>query len=194
MTAPWEAFQRSVPKAPHIDVEKIRGNIPDAEKQANANFFAFFTTGNGYSRISPFSSEVGGRLKIVELNVWDDKPTGAESEAILEIEVTKSMCNVYGTMHGGCAAYILDCATVAPMILLGLAKGFDGTGVSQSMNINWHHPAPLGATLTITGRSIFSDGRARLSLCEMRQKGSGRLIVSGSHALLNAGSATKLRL
>ncbi|KAJ7451062.1 HotDog domain-containing protein [Mycena latifolia] len=197
MTTPWEAFQRSMPPAPHIDIKKIGGNITDAEKQVNANFFAFFTTGAGRSQISsPFASEVGSRSKIVELNVWDNQTTGtAESEAVLEIEVIESMCNVYGTMHGGCAAYMLDNATLLTMILLGLAKGFDGTGVSQSMNINWHHPAPLGTTLTITGRSVFAEGRARLARCEMREKGSGKLIVFGSHAFLNAGRAVaKLRL
>ncbi|KAJ6509105.1 hypothetical protein DFH09DRAFT_274911 [Mycena vulgaris] len=166
MTPPWEAFQRSLPKAPHIDATQIRGNIPDAEKQVNANVLAYFTTGSGVSPI-PFASEIGGRLKIVELNVWDGKTGGAEGEVVLEIQVTESMCNVYGTMHGGCAAYILDPATVAATVLLGLAKGFDGTGVSQSMNVYWHHPAPLGATLTITTRSVFADGRARLSRCEV---------------------------
>ncbi|KAJ7652556.1 hypothetical protein B0H17DRAFT_1101483 [Mycena rosella] len=108
------------------------------------------------------------------------------------------MCNVYGTMHGECAAYMLDPAKVAPAILLGLAKGFDGTGVSQSMNVHWHHPAPLcvfslplyvpqGATVSIITRCIFADGRARLSCWEI-----GKLIVSSTHMFLNAGHAVKL--
>ncbi|KAJ7086253.1 HotDog domain-containing protein [Mycena epipterygia] len=193
MAPPWESFQRSLPKAPHADVKQIRGNISDAEKQVNANVLAYFTTGSGLSPASPFCSDIGGRLRIVELNVWDNEATGtAESQVVLEIEVTESMSNVYGTMHGGCAAYMLDPATVAATVLLGLAKGFDGTGVSQAMNVHWHHPAPLGATLTITTRSVFADGRARLAGCEMRDKGSGRLIVSGTHAFLNEGRAVKL--
>ncbi|KAJ6570567.1 HotDog domain-containing protein [Mycena vulgaris] len=198
MTPPWEAFMRSLPKASQFDAKQIRGNIPDAEKQVNVNVLAYFTTGSKAgivkSHISdPFASEIGRRLKIVELNVWDDKTTGgAQGELVLEIEVTESMCNVYGTMHGGCAAFILDPSTVAVMVLLGLAKGFDGTGVSQSMNIHWHHPAPVGTTLVVTTRSVFADGRARLARCEMRDKASGKLIVSGSQAYLNAGEATKL--
>ncbi|KAJ7124664.1 HotDog domain-containing protein [Mycena crocata] len=191
--APWESFQRTLPNAPGVDVTQIRGNIPDAEKQVNANVLAYFATGSGRSPFPPFGTEIGGKLKIVELNVWDDKESAsgsAESEVVLEIEVTRSMCNVYGTMHGGCAAYMLDPATVASTVLLGLAKGFDGTGVSQSMNIHWHHPAPLGSTLIITTRSVFVDGRARLARCEMRDKSTRKLIVSGSHAYLNAGRAT----
>ncbi|KAJ7307822.1 HotDog domain-containing protein [Mycena albidolilacea] len=194
MTPPaWESFQHSLPAAPGVDAKQIRGNISDKEKQVNANLLAYFTTGSGVSPFPPFSSEIGGRLKIVELNVWENERTGsAEGEAVLEIEVTESMCNVYGTMHGGCAAYMLDPATVASVILLGRAKGFDGTGVSQNMNVHWHHPASLGATLTITTRSVFADGRARLARCEMRDKSTGKLIVSGSHGFLNAGRATKL--
>ncbi|KAJ7445893.1 HotDog domain-containing protein [Mycena latifolia] len=194
MPPPWESFLRSLPVPPSIDASKIRGNIPDAEKLVNAAIFAHFAGGSPRARVqSPFASEIGRTLRIVELNVWDDAKTGgAESEVVVEVEVTESMCNVYGTMHGGCAATLLDSTTVAAIVLLGLAKGFDGTGVSQSMNVHWHHPAPLGTTLLITTRSVFADGRARLARCEMRDKASGRLVVSGTHAFLNAGRATKL--
>ncbi|KAJ7749940.1 hypothetical protein B0H16DRAFT_863291 [Mycena metata] len=193
MTAPWETFQRSLPQASNVDVRQIRGNISDAEKQINANVLAYFTTGSGVSPFPPFGSEIAGRLRIVELNVWDNASTGsAESEVVLEIEVTESMCNVYGTMHGGCAAFILDPCTVSATVLLGLAKAFDGTGVSQSMNVYWHHAALLGSTLTVTTRSVFTDGRARVARCEIREKLTGSLIVSGTHSFLNAGRATKL--
>ncbi|KAJ7022312.1 HotDog domain-containing protein [Mycena alexandri] len=193
MTAAWETFQRSLPKAPNVDVKQIRGNISDAEKQINANVLAYFTTGSGISPFPPFGNEISGRLRMVELNLWDAMSTGSsESEVVLEIQVTENMCNVYGTMHGGCAAFILDPCTVSAMVLLGLAKGFDGTGVSQAINVHWHHPALLGSTLTVTTRSVFADGRARLARCEIREKLTGKLIVSGTHTFLNAGRATKL--
>ncbi|KAJ7500016.1 hypothetical protein FB451DRAFT_1430764 [Mycena latifolia] len=139
----------------------------------------------------------------------DGRRRGGE-RARREIEVTGSMCNVYGVMHGGCVATVLDSqavwmqpvTTVAMVVLLGLAKGFDGTGVSQAMNVHWHHAAPLqlinalphcsGATLISTTRSVFADGRARLAGCEMRDKARGKLVVSDSHAFFDAGRATKL--
>ncbi|KAJ7240629.1 hypothetical protein B0H12DRAFT_1024579 [Mycena haematopus] len=168
MSAAWDSVHRSLPDAPNVDVDHIRGNISDAEKQVNANVLAYFCTGSGISKFPPFGSEIAGRLKIVELNVWDNPAKGAEAEILLEVEVTQDMCNVYGTMHGGCAAFLLDPSTVAAMVLLGRAKQFDGTGVTTSMNVYWHHPAPLGSTLTIATRSVFADGRARLSRCEVR--------------------------
>ncbi|KAJ7652552.1 HotDog domain-containing protein [Mycena rosella] len=186
-TPPWEAFLRALPTAPGVDAAQIAGNVPAAQKQLNANILAYFTTGSGRTPFPPFASDIARRLRIVAFDVWGDA-----AEIGLEITVTESMCNVYGTMHGGCAVYILDAPSVAAGVLLGLAKGFDGTGVSQSMNIHWHHPAPLGATLAITTRCIFADGRARLSRCEMRDKTTGQLIVSSTHAFLNAGRAVKL--
>jgi hypothetical protein len=92
MTPPaWESFQHSLPAAPGVDAKLIRGNISDKEKQVNANVLAYFTTGSGVSPFPPFSSEIGGRLKIVELNVWENERTGsAEGEAVVEIEVTES--------------------------------------------------------------------------------------------------------
>ncbi|KAJ7645042.1 HotDog domain-containing protein [Mycena polygramma] len=184
----WDSWQRSLPKAPHIDATQIRGNISGAEKQLCANVFAFYTTGSGISRISEsFGSEIAGRLRIVELNVRDDASTGiAESEMVTEIEVTENMCNVFSTMHGGCAAFLLDPTTLFAMVLLGRAKGFDGAGVSTSMNVSWHNPAPLGSRLIITTCSVYHDGRARLARCEMRDQGTGKLIVSGTHALVNS--------
>ncbi|KAJ7864024.1 HotDog domain-containing protein [Mycena leptocephala] len=183
----WDRLHRSIPNAPHVDVQEIRGNVSDADKQIVANVLTYICTGSGIARISsPFANAISRRLKIVGLNLCGD-----ESEVILEIKVTESMCNVYGTMHGGCAAFLLYSPTLAVMVLLGRAKGFDGSGVSQSMNVYWHHPAPLGTTLTVIARSVFVDGRARLARCEIREKGTGKLVVSGTHAFFNAGR-TKL--
>ncbi|KAJ6526667.1 hypothetical protein B0H19DRAFT_1196747 [Mycena capillaripes] len=168
MTAPWDTFQRSLPKAPTQDVKQIRGNISDDEKQINANVFSYFCTGSQISRFQPFSTDIAERIKMVELNVRDNASTGTpESECVFEIEVTKDMCNIFGTMHGGCAAFILDSCTMSAMVTLGRAKGFDGTGVSQTINVHCHHAAPLGSIVTVTTRSVFVDGRARLARCEV---------------------------
>lgn len=69
---------------------------------------------------STFSGSVlkGLRLKSVELtNVDLDeasetlKPVKRKAGAILtlEIEVTEEMCNLHSMLHGGCAAFLLDC-------------------------------------------------------------------------------------
>ncbi|KAJ7823787.1 HotDog domain-containing protein [Mycena olivaceomarginata] len=195
MSVRLDAFIRSLPKAPHVDATQIRGNVSDAEKQLNANVFAYFFTGSGIAPIKhPFGYDIGGRLRIVALNVFDDLENGrAEGEVIYEIEVTKDMCNVYGTLHGGCAALMLDPCTMGAVFVLCSVKGLDSAGgISQNVNIHWHHPAPLGTTLLITTRSVFTDGRTRLARCEMRDKATGKLVVSGTHAFINAGVSAQL--
>ncbi|KAJ7618810.1 hypothetical protein B0H17DRAFT_1219897 [Mycena rosella] len=160
---------------PGISAVQIARNVSAAQKQLNTNILVYFTTGSGHILFLPFVSNIACWLRIVALDMWGDA-----AEIGLEITVTESMCNVYGTMHSRCAAYILDGSSVTAGVLLGLAKGFDGTGVSQSMNVHWHHPIPLGVTLSITTR------------CEMYEKSTRKLIVSGMQAFLNAGYVVKL--
>ncbi|KAJ7739729.1 hypothetical protein B0H14DRAFT_2407665, partial [Mycena olivaceomarginata] len=122
--------------APDVDVKQICGNISDAEKQVNANVFHYFCTGSRRHKIPRIQQWNLRAPQDVELNVWDHPTTqAAEGEMVFEIEITESMCNVYGTMHGGCVAFLLDPTTVASVVLVGHAKGFDGTGVSTSMNV-----------------------------------------------------------
>ncbi|KAK6978089.1 4HBT domain-containing protein [Favolaschia claudopus] len=184
----------SLPPAPHIDATLIEGNLSSFEKQLNANALTYFMTGSGVSRIkTPFSAAIGRRVRIVEINVFEDDFGGVEGEVRYEVRVEEDMCNVYGTLHGGCAAYILDPCTMGAIFLLRNLKNLNMLGgISQNMNINWHHPAPLGTTLLITTRSVFAEGRTRLAWCEMRDKSTNSLILSGTHAFISAKPSAKL--
>lgn len=85
-TSGWDRLHRSIPNAPHVDVQEIRGNVSDADKQIVANVLTYICTGSGIARISsPFANDISRRLKIVGLNLCGD-----ESEAILEIKVTET--------------------------------------------------------------------------------------------------------
>jgi hypothetical protein len=69
------------------------------------------------------------------------------------------MCNIYGTLHGGCAAYMIDSYVLLPsvdflievalrcssssLVALGVVKGADYGGMSQALNIIWHKRAPV---------------------------------------------------
>lgn len=72
------------------------------------------------------------------------------------------MCNVYGVLHGGCAAFLVDmsvhlcpllscmyveyhsirCSSTA-IFQCGIRLGFDASGMSQTMSIIYHQPAPM---------------------------------------------------
>lgn len=123
----------------------------------------------------------------MEVNVYgkgEGHSSGAPSgETVFEIKVERDMCNIYETLHGACAAYMIDPCSVSSLVALGLATGIDGTGVSQSMHLIWHQPAPLGTTLRIVSRSVFLNGRIRSARCEIWN--GDQLCVSAVHSTVN---------
>lgn len=113
------------------------------------------------------------------------------------------MLNGAGMLHGGCVAYLIDkwalnyraihesdtylrhscCST--PLVVLGLVNHVNGVGVTQSMSIFFHAPAPMwaslieirvlhshyhysGTSLRIISTSIALGGRVMSSRCEVR--------------------------
>jgi hypothetical protein len=66
------------------DISEIKGNIPDSEKQVGVNGFI------SVMALGPiFLSEIGGHIRIVEMNVWNaDAATSARAEIVFEIHVT----------------------------------------------------------------------------------------------------------
>jgi acyl-coenzyme A thioesterase 13 len=81
------SFLCSLPQAPNVDISQIRGNITDEQKQLGVNIFFYFvgTTERSYG------ADIGQRLKIMEMNVWDNGSRGPArcGETIFEIEVVK---------------------------------------------------------------------------------------------------------
>ncbi|KAJ7060700.1 hypothetical protein C8F01DRAFT_1369646 [Mycena amicta] len=129
---------------------------------------------------SAFARSVGQRSRPLEMNVWENPD---RAEVVLQVEVTEDMCNAFGTMHGACGAFFIDHSTLGSFVLLGRAKGFDGIGMTTTMNLHWHTPATVGEVLTVHASTLFVDQRprgARVARCEIREKETGRLIVSGT--------------
>ena len=114
------SFFRSLPRAAHDDVENIKGNLTLEQKKLCANILEYFVVaGNAYG------SEIGKRIQLVEINVSKEDGRGVQGRTVCEVEVAqgetrielrrlmfaqmvKDMCNIYGTLHGGCAAYLID--------------------------------------------------------------------------------------
>lgn len=109
------------------DPSSIQGNASSEVKQTCLELFRFFisTPGNSYG------ADIGQRLKLVEINIWGEGGS-TSAQTVVEITVEKGkfyslrlfesstitgvayldMCNVFETMHGACAAYIVDpCVT-----------------------------------------------------------------------------------
>ncbi|SJL02613.1 uncharacterized protein ARMOST_05944 [Armillaria ostoyae] len=175
-------FTSSSALLPSDDYSSIEGNVPLAQKQRCAEIFAHFI---GQPATS-FGAAIGRNLRLAVVNVYGltDSTGRKEAETVCEIEVTRDMCNVYGTLHGGCAAYLIDPCSVSALVALGVATGTDGTGVSQSMNLIWHRPAVQGRQLRIVSNTISMDGRLRSSRSEIQDSHSGVVYVSAVHTTM----------
>ncbi|TFK43961.1 hypothetical protein BDQ12DRAFT_675860 [Crucibulum laeve] len=165
--------------AKEIDVSHIKGNLSDEEKRSAAKVLAYFVS----TRDNSYGADVGQRLKFMEANVWDREGRAAYGETVFEIVVEKDMCNVFGILHGACAAYIVDPCSVSALVILGHAVGADGTGVSQSMNLIWHQAVRSGAKLRVVSTSMFIRGRVRTARCELWD--GDKLCVSAIHSTIN---------
>jgi hypothetical protein len=88
------SFLRSLPQAANVDISQIKGNITDEQKQLGVNVFFHFVSTTGRS----YGADIGQRLKIMEMNVWDKGVRGPADygETIFEIEVTKGEQSILG--------------------------------------------------------------------------------------------------
>ncbi|KAJ7589106.1 hypothetical protein C8J56DRAFT_739915, partial [Mycena floridula] len=177
---------RSLPPAKDVDVKDISGNLPDEEKQLAVNVFKYFVCSCS-NDVNSYGVGIGRRLKVVEMNVLGSgrpsgRPETVQGQTVCEILVESDMCNIFGTLHGACAAYLVDPCSVSSLVVLGVAVGINGTGVSQSMNLIWHQPATRGTKLRIVATSVFIDGRIRTSRCEIWNETQDQLFVSAVHS------------
>ncbi|PPQ68620.1 hypothetical protein CVT25_005530 [Psilocybe cyanescens] len=121
-----------------IDVSHMRGNASTETKRFCLAILHFFVG----TKSTSFGADIGQNLNWVEMNIHEENHY-TYAETIFNITIEKEMCNVRQILHGACAAYMVDLCTVASLVTLGTAQGFDGTGVSQSMNLVWHRAIRL---------------------------------------------------
>ena len=78
-------FPRSLPRAMNIDISQVKGNVTDEEKQLAVNVLSYFIS----TQAKSYGADIGKRLKVVEINVWNRDGPAAYGETIFEIEVQK---------------------------------------------------------------------------------------------------------
>ncbi|KAF9478683.1 hypothetical protein BDN70DRAFT_879703 [Pholiota conissans] len=168
--------------ARHLDVSSIAGNISKEDKQRCLGIFQYFI-GNSAEQV--YGSQVGERLKAVEMNVRGEGSMST-AQVVFEVTVEQDMCNGFNIMHGGCAAYIIDPCSVASLVILGMKLGIDAVGFSQSMHLIWHSPVKrrviIGAKIRIVATSMSAQGRVKTARCEIWDKDI--LCVSAIHSTM----------
>ncbi|KAF5366517.1 hypothetical protein D9757_012179 [Collybiopsis confluens] len=102
-----------------VDVSTIHGNVSDRAKRFVVDFLEhhYYRDANEET----FGLDVGRRLRLISMNVWDASSRGVsngsharipgratEAQTVFEITVTQDMCNQFDTLDGSCACYIVD--------------------------------------------------------------------------------------
>ncbi|KAF9534660.1 hypothetical protein CPB83DRAFT_755298 [Crepidotus variabilis] len=154
------------------ELESVKGNAPRDTIRACLSVFRYMASTEDRS----YGAAVGRRLKMAEIKIKfseagsSNLPAGraVSAQTTCEILVYKDMCNVFGTLHGGCAAYMTDICSTSSIVALGIVNGVDATGVSQAMNLIWHKAVKTGAKLRIVSNTISQEGRIRVCRCEVR--------------------------
>ncbi|CAE6523356.1 unnamed protein product [Rhizoctonia solani] len=123
----------------------------------------------------------GVTLNDIKGNAPDD-----QKQIRAEIKTAGDMLNLLGTLHGGCAAYLIDICTsiaiaVAPQGVNNPSEWWGKTGVSQALNVLYHAPARSGTTLKIISETIVLGGRAGTVRCEIWDMPNNTLVASGTH-------------
>ncbi|KAH8109507.1 HotDog domain-containing protein [Phellopilus nigrolimitatus] len=157
----------------------IAGNATDEVKQHMTDMlFTFMGRGKG------FSDAIGGRIKIIEVNIQEkaQEPQKQEGMVVCEIDVEEDMVNGSGNIHGGCSAYLVDLCSTLPICALGKASGRNGIGgVSQVIDVIYHSPARVGERLRIINTTISIGARVMSARSEIWNATHHRLVATGMH-------------
>ncbi|TCD64229.1 hypothetical protein EIP91_004331 [Steccherinum ochraceum] len=180
---------------PNDDPASVKGNLSLDQKQLLANILAYHIAHHPGSKV--FANEVAGNLKLVEAYIRkSDVPTDggvktAVAETVHEVTTGEGMLNVHGSLAGACGVYFLDLATFSTFFCHGLVSRRDASGLSTSMNVNWHAPAMRGTKLRIIGTTL-SEGRTTVCRAEAYDKTTGQILISAVHTMVPFEKSSKL--
>merc|ERR1719273_2691417 len=123
------------------------------------------------------SSEFGSfgyslrKLNFVEGNI---------GRCITSMKIEQEHTNIFGTMHGGCTATIIDDASTLALVD-DSEESLKHLGVSVKINVDYIKPAKLGTEIIVDAR-LKKRGRTLAFLdVEIRDKNSNAIIATGSH-------------
>lgn len=111
-------------------------------------------------------------MDVVEMNT--------DGVAVCELEVTESLRNSYGTLHGGAISMLVD--VLGTLALLSHHHN-NGTkpGVSVEMSTSFLAAAKVGEQLRCTGRVTRMGKTLGFTEVEIRTKENEKLIATGKH-------------
>ncbi|KAH9972975.1 HotDog domain-containing protein [Lactifluus volemus] len=153
--------------------KRIDGNLPPEVKQTIHKVLS-----QVMSKSTLFGASIGERVVITEASIVPKAEESSKTEVriVCETTVQEDMLNPGGSLHGACAAFLVDICTT--LVFLAAARF---PGVSVSMDIVYHAPAAPGAKLRIVNTALTVGARIMSARTEIWDDTTKRLCVTGIH-------------
>merc|ERR1712150_31737 len=118
-------------------------------------------------------NSIGNKLEIVD---------GDIGRCTTSLKIEQEHCNNYNTLHGGCAATLVDIVSWAALVT-DSEDSLKHTGVSVNLNMNYMKPAKLGTDIIIDAR-VKKRGRTLAFLdVDIRDKENNSTLAAGLHTI-----------
>eukprot|EP00933_Yihiella_yeosuensis_P024238 TRINITY_DN18779_c0_g1_i1.p1 TRINITY_DN18779_c0_g1~~TRINITY_DN18779_c0_g1_i1.p1 ORF type:complete len:153 (-),score=29.84 TRINITY_DN18779_c0_g1_i1:92-550(-) len=130
------------------------------------------------------SSDYGGALlsKCTDIS-------GAHGEMRTKMVVSSEEANLFGTLHGGAIATLVDIISTAALLTLS-----DRPGVSVDLNVSYVTAAPVGEEVEIVGKVLKAGKSVAMTTVDIVLVKSGKLVASGRHTKFTGGGTPQARL
>ncbi|KAJ4485350.1 hypothetical protein J3R30DRAFT_1344463 [Lentinula aciculospora] len=154
------------------------------------------------------SNSWGGSQPSSDGDPGEQRPEGSQVWSIIlmcKVDVFPDMANNHHILHGGCTAFLIDmCSSLAVVALTMIMKSPDSTNVesfplkfdllSQSLNVVYHSPAPVGDSLRIVCTTMPSTSESGSNVCVRTEIWSMHrhcLVASGVHTMMKMSTRSK---
>ncbi|KAL1953750.1 hypothetical protein VTO42DRAFT_2314 [Malbranchea cinnamomea] len=120
---------------------------------------------------------------------FESASLGPPTTVTYRATVAPELCNKLGTLHGGCAATLVDVLTSTILLALGQPGS-----VSRSLGLKYVRAAPMGVDILITSELVHVGRKLALLKCEIRRADTRDVCVVGEHDKANTGPIDSAKL
>ena len=110
---------------------------------------------------------------------------GPPAQVTFYATVVPEMANKNGTLHGGCAATLIDSLSSTLLVGLGQPGRFSLGGITRALDLKFLRAVPVGVEIAIVCEIVHVGRRLALLKAEIRRRDTGDVCVVGEHDKAN---------
>lgn len=103
--------------------------------------------------------------------------SAANGRCVFELKIDVEHTNMFGTLHGGLSATLIDGVTTYALLTTKKAL----PGVSVNLNCSYLKAAKIGSIVIVDGKVLRVGKTLAFTSAEIRLKDTDELLVSGTH-------------